>query len=142
MLKGEKATLFRLSQPLTVHTIIKRTKHIIVLDNETRWNSDGTPQDDNFIDHHIKPYTEEDQSFLNESVTVSSPLKISRVMRVKRVQKTCLVLDYGADSVFSIKFSLTDGTCMSDSPAWHDFSLTTQAISEYLGRNATDDVDT
>lgn len=134
MLKNSQVTLFRLNVPKSIHTVAKRCKNLVVLDNKSRWNADGTPQSDEFIDHLIKPYTDEDQAFLNELITVTSPLRISRVMRVRRVQKDCLVLDYGEASNFSVKFSLSNGECLSVGQGWEGFSLSAASIAEYLHR--------
>lgn len=141
MQKGERVTLFRLSQPTSVLTVIKRCKNLIVLDNSTRWNNDGTPQNDEQSDFTIKPWTEDHQSFLNERVLATSVHKIQRTMRVKRVLKSALVLDYGENSNFSVKFSLIDGKCLSDAQAWSDFKISQETIEKYQNRSVTDESD-
>ncbi len=135
MQKGDQVTLYRLSQPIAVHTVIKRCKNLIVIDNQTRWNSDGSPQNDEQLDNHIKPWTESDQAFLNERVTVSSSSGVQRTMRVKTVFKETIVLDYGENSNFSIKFSLKDGRSLTEGLNWGDFRLPQEAIEQYLGRS-------
>ncbi len=138
MQKGEKVIIFRLSLPTTVHVVTKRCKNLIVLDDSSRWNADGSPQSDSLIDHRIVPWTQEHQSFLNESVTISSPNRIYRTMRVKKVLKEFLVLDYGAESNFSIKFSLKDGACAFDHYSWCDFKLSQESLEKYQNRSNDD----
>lgn len=56
--------------------------------------------------------------------------KITRLVRIKRINKESFVVDYGEDSNFDIKYSFKTKKPMENIKAWNDFEANPEDVEQ------------